>query len=278
MDVGLLRDLVTVVIGTATGVLSGLFGVGGGVISQPGMRLLGLEPLVVIGTALPVIIPGAASGARRYVREGLIRWPAVVATVPVGLVAAVVGSIASEHVPGDGHLLQLITAGLLGLSSYRMGKGARPALPPSEPLAETDAPEAPLGPGAHGDDGEPGLVGRYAGIGAISGLLSGLLGIGGGVIMVPAFVQLARIEVKSAIATSLVCVGAFALPGTLTHALQGHVDWRVVAALVIGVIPGARLGAALTIRATDRRLRVTVASFLGLTAVLYAAGELRALL
>lgn len=278
MDVGLLRDLVTVVIGTATGVLSGLFGVGGGVISQPGMRLLGLEPLVVIGTALPVIIPGAASGARRYVREGLIRWPAVVATVPVGLVAAVVGSIASEHVPGDGHLLQLITAGLLGLSSYRMGKGARPALPPSEPLAETDAPEAPLGPGAHGDDGEPGLVGRYAGIGAISGLLSGLLGIGGGVIMVPAFVQLARIEVKSAIATSLVCVGAFALPGTLTHALQGHVDWRVVAALVIGVIPGARLGAALTIRATDRRLRVTVASFLGLTAIVYAAGELRSLL
>jgi uncharacterized membrane protein YfcA len=56
------------------------------------------------------------------------------------------------------------------------------------------------------------------------------------------------------------------------------VDWRVVAALVAGVVPGARLGAALTIRATDRRLRVTVASFLGLTAVLYFAGELRALL
>jgi uncharacterized membrane protein YfcA len=65
MDVGPLRDLVTILLGLATGVLSGLFGVGGGVISQPGMRLLGLEPLVVIGTALPVIIPGAASGAIR---------------------------------------------------------------------------------------------------------------------------------------------------------------------------------------------------------------------
>ena len=80
MNVGPLRDLVTAVLGLATGVLSGLFGVGGGVISQPGMRLLGLEPLMVIGTALPVIIPGAASGAVRFVREGLIRWPAVVAT------------------------------------------------------------------------------------------------------------------------------------------------------------------------------------------------------
>lgn len=275
MDVGPVRDLLTVLVGLATGVLSGLFGVGGGVISQPGMRLLGLEPLVVIGTALPVIIPGAASGAVRYVHEQLIRWPAVVATVPAGLAAAVVGSVASEHVPGEGHLLQLVTAGLLGLSSYRMGHTA-PAVPAEEPLAETDAPEAPASPASPGDE-EP-AVRRFAGIGLVSGLLSGLLGIGGGVIMVPAFVQLARIPVKSAIATSLVCVGAFAVPGTITHALQGHIDWRVAAALVVGVVPGARIGAALTIRATDRRLRVTVASFLGLTAVLYAAGELRALI
>jgi uncharacterized membrane protein YfcA len=276
VDVGPLRDLLTVLLGLGTGVLSGLFGVGGGVISQPGMRLLGLEPLLVIGTALPVIVPGAASGARRYVREGLVRWPAVMATVPIGLVAAVGGSIAAEHVPGDGHLLQLLTAVLLGLSSYRMGRGPA-ALPPDEPLAETDALEAAGELTPHGGEGRD-LALRYAGIGLLAGGLSGLLGIGGGVVMVPAFVQLARLGVKEAIATSLVCVGAFAVPGTITHVVLDHVDWRVVAALVAGVIPGARLGAALTIRATDRRLRVTVASFLGATAVLYFAGELRALL
>lgn len=277
MDVGPLRDLLTILLGLATGTLSGLFGVGGGVISQPGMRLLGLEPLVVIGTALPVIIPGAASGAVRYVREQLIVWPAVAATVPIGLLAAVVGSAASERVPGDGHLLQLATACLLGLSSYRMGRPVTP-IPPDEPLAETDAPEAPEPESrvsAVDAAGPP--VPRYAAIGAVSGLLSGLLGIGGGVVMVPAFVQLARLEVKAAIATSLVCVGAFAVPGTVTHALQDHVDWRVALALVVGVVPGARLGAALTVRAADRRLRVAVASFLGLTAVLYASAEVVAL-
>jgi hypothetical protein len=236
------------------------------------MRLLGLEPLIVIGTALPVIIPGAASGAVRYAREGLIRWPAVVATVPIGLVMAVVGSVAAEKVPGDGHLLQLATAGLLGLSSWRMGRAPAP-LPPDEPLAETDAPEAPAG----APEGE-GTVARYVSIGAVAGLLSGLLGIGGGVIMVPAFIQLARLEVKSAVATSLVCVGAFAVPGTISHALLGHIDWRVSLALIIGVVPGARVGAAIAIRSTDRRLRVTVASFLGLTATVYAVGELTALL
>src|SRR5687768_7698664 len=172
MDVGLARDAVTVALGLAMGVLSGLFGVGGGVISQPGMRLLGLEPLIVIGTALPVIIPGAASGTRRYLREGLIQWPAVAATVPAGLVAAVGGGAAAEHVPGEGHALQLATAGLLFLSSYRMGR-APSALPPHEPLAETDAPEAPSGP----PDGS-GSVGRFVAIGVVSGGLSGLLGIG----------------------------------------------------------------------------------------------------
>jgi uncharacterized membrane protein YfcA len=272
VDVGPLRDLLTVGLGFATGVLSGLFGVGGGVISQPGMRLLGLEPLMVIGTALPVIIPGAASGTVRYAREGLIRWPAVVGTVPIGLVAAVVGSVLAEEVPGDGHLLQLVTAGLLGLSSYRMGRAPAP-LPPDEPLAETDAPEAPGRP----PEGA-GTTVRFVSIGLVAGLLSGLLGIGGGVIMVPAFVQLARLEVKAAVATSLVCVGAFAVPGTIAHALLDHIDWRVTIALIIGVVPGARMGAAIAIRSTDRRLRVTVASFLGLTAVLYAAGELTALL
>ncbi len=277
MDVGPLRDLLTILLGIGTGVLSGLFGVGGGVVSQPGMRLLGLEPLLVIGTALPVIIPGATSGARRYAREGLVRWPAVVATVPAGLVAAVGGSLAAEQVPGDGHLLQLLTAALLGLSSYRMARFPGP-VPPEEPLAETDAVEAPHEQPGSSLRPPPDLALRYLLIGVLAGGLSGLLGIGGGVIMVPALVQLARLEVKSAIATSLVCVGAFAVPGTITHVVLDHVDWRVVAALVAGVVPGARIGAALTIRATDRRLRVTVASFLGVTAVLYFAGELRALL
>lgn len=279
MDPGLLRDAVTALLGLATGVLSGLFGVGGGVISQPGMRLLGVEPLVAIGTALPAIIPGAASGTYRYSREGLIRWRAVAATVPVGLVAAAAGGFLAEEVPGEGHLLQLATACLLGFSAWRMARQPdRPAIR-HEPLAESDAPEAPTGaeqPPGPGPEGA--TTGTFAAIGATSGLLSGLLGIGGGVLMVPAFAHFARMPVKTAVATSLACVGAFAVPGTITHAVEDHVAWGIAAALVVGVVPGARIGAHLAIAATDRRLRLVVSAFLGLTAVLYAGGELLALL
>ncbi|MEA3020819.1 MAG: uncharacterized protein QOI47_2343, partial [Actinomycetota bacterium] len=105
----------------------------------------------------------------------------------------------------------------------------------------------------------------------------GLLGIGGGVVMVPAFHSIAGMKVKTAIATSLVCVAGFAIPGTITHAIQHDIDWRVAAALTLFVIPGARVGAALTVRADDVRLRLTVAAFLGVVSVIYAAGEIAAL-
>jgi uncharacterized membrane protein YfcA len=55
------------------------------------------------------------------------------------------------------------------------------------------------------------------------------------------------------------------------------VDVRVAFALIIGTIPGARVGASLTIRATERRIRITVATFLGVVAVFYGGSELAAL-
>ena len=278
MDPGPLRDVLTVALGFATGVLSGLFGVGGGVISQPGMRLLGLPPLVAIGTALPAIIPGAASGTNRYSRERLIQWPAVAATVPAGLLAAVGGAALADEVPGDGHLLQLATAVLLGFSAWRMRRPPQPAVPApgDEPLAESDALDAPDVEWVRDQPASTSTL-TFVVIGIAAGGLSGLLGIGGGVLMVPAFVQFARMPVKTAIATSLACVGAFAVPGTITHAIQGNIDWRVAAALIVGIIPGARVGAHLAIATADRRLRLVVSSFLGATAVLYFAGELVAL-
>ncbi len=257
--------------GGATGVLSAAFGVGGAVISTPAIRLLGASASVAVGTTLPAILPSAAAGTARYAREGLIDWRVAAWTVPSGIAASVGGSLLSEVVPGDGHWLMVLTAALLGFTAWRMtqsgavGAGAReptwrwPARPRPRPRAVTG----------------PWCSSR---IGAAAGLLSGLLGVGGGVVMVPAFIEIARIPLKTAIATSLACVGVFAIPGTITHAVIGGVDWRFAAWLSVGVIPGARLGAVLAIRAGDRRLRNAVALFLGLIAVIYAAGEIAALL
>jgi uncharacterized protein len=81
---------------------------------------------------------------------------------------------------------------------------------------------------------------------------------------------------RETIATSLACVGIFAIPGTLTHWYLGHIDWTFAGALAVGVIPGARIGAHFTINATDRLLRYSVGAALGIIAVIYGVGEVLA--
>ena len=293
MDPGLLRDALTVGLGLLTGIMSGLFGVGGAVISTPGIRALGAPPLLAVGTTLPSIIPGAASGTARYARERMVDWRVVGVTAPAGIVAAVLGALAADHVPGEGHLLMLMTAGLLGFSAFRMLPREEPVAATAGPtgttaaatagnghdeLAETDAEVA-------GEDRPPDLAAHptrhrplsFLGVGIVAGTLSGLLGIGGGIVMVPGFTQFGGLSVKRAIATSLACVGLFAVPGTITHALLGNIDWRFALLLCVGVVPGARIGAALAIRSGDRRLRRVVALFLGTMALAYGIGETVAL-
>jgi uncharacterized protein len=313
MTAGLLRDALALLLGFVTGVLSALFGIGGAIVSNPGLRILGAAPLVAVGTTLPSILPGAISGTLRYRREGLIDWRLIIPAAAAGLLAVVGGSLLSHAVPGQGHLLLLIIAVLLAVTAWRTAfTGATPEAEvpgagdnrehptsPSAPLplrggshrrvgwsrAATPGPGSPAPtPGPAGSD--PVASGRLArrrrwiaaGIGLSAGLLSGLLGIGGGVIMVPAFTELLSMSLKSAIATSLVCVGIFGVPATITHAFLGDVDWRLAILLAIGVIPGARVGAALTIRTAERRLRLAVGVFLALVALVYFVTETRALL
>ena len=264
MEPGLARDALTLLLGFTTGVLSALFGIGGAIVSNPGLRALGAAPLVAVGTTLPSILPGAISGTLRYRREGLVNWQLIIPAAASGLLAVVAGSFLSHAVPGGGHLLLLLIAVLLAFTAWRTAV----------------APSATPAPDAENVAATPDRRTRWlaAGIGVVAGLLSGLLGIGGGVIMVPAFTELLGMSLKSAIATSLVCVGIFGVPATITHAFLGDIDWRLAVLLTIGVIPGARIGASLTIRTAERRLRLAVGIFLALVALVYFVTETRALL
>jgi uncharacterized protein len=78
---------------------------------------------------------------------------------------------------------------------------------------------------------------------------------------------------RATIATSLACVGILAIPGTITHAFLGHIDWTFAIPLAIGAIPGARIGAHFTLNAGDRMLRLTVGAALGVIALIYGISE-----
>jgi uncharacterized membrane protein YfcA len=114
-------------------------------------------------------------------------------------------------------------------------------------------------------------------IGLGSGALSGFLGVGGGILMVPAFRGWLRLGLKETVATSLACVGLLAIPSTLTHIVEGTVDWSFALPLCVGVVPGARLGSHWTVGASDRHLRLVIGTGLGVMGVGYLVAEVVAL-
>ncbi len=253
-----LEIAITVLVGVATGVLSGMFGIGGAVVSTPAIRALGGTALQAIGSTLPSILPSSIAGSLRYRRENMFvsrvaRW-----TSAFGVPASVAGSRLSDAVPGNGHALMILTALLVAYTAWRT------AFPTSRTLERAGL--------SIKDEWW-----RLAIIGVGAGALSGLLGVGGGILMVPLFSAWVGLPLKRAIATSLACVGIFAIPGTLTHWYLGHIDWTFAIALSVGVIPGARIGAHFTINTGDRALRYSVGAALGIISVIYGVGEVLAL-
>jgi hypothetical protein len=274
-DLGII--LLTMLVGLGTGVLSGMFGVGGAVVSTPAIRALGATPIAAVASTLPSIIPGAISGALRYRREELVDVSVASWTSGAGVLAAVGGAFLVDLVPGDGHPLMFLTAILIAFSAYRL---SRP-----EPAQEGPADLNVEGVTDAGPAAEVVRVGavrrgrwRFALIGIGAGLLSGLLGIGGGLIMVPAFTGWIRLPIKAALGTSLACVAVLAVPGTITHAALGNIDWLYALPLCVGIVPGARIGSHLAIRSSDRALRLIVGIGLGTLAAVYSVGELLAVL
>jgi uncharacterized protein len=237
---------------------------GGGVLSKPGIRLLGVSPLAAVGTTLPMALPIVVTATVRYARQGLVAWRAVLWAAPGGVIGAVLGSWIVPRIPGEGHLLQIATAMVLFGAALRLGRDVR--TPPRQELS---------GKGSMSGDGS---AARLAVIGTCAGTVAGLLGIGGGLVLVPGFGHLTAMSLRVSIPTSLVCAGIFAIPATITHALIGTIDWPIALALSFGCIPGARLCSSLAVWAGDRRLRLWVAIVAGVIALSYAAGETAALL
>lgn len=269
-----MKIVLAAVAGVFTGTLSGMFGVGGAIVSTPVVRALGASPLIAVGSTIPSIFPSAVSGSLRYRREGLIRGRVVMWTAGVGITAAVGGALLTDVLPGDGHPLMILTAALVGFSAFRV---SRPAPTPSVVQAEGAVDAAP------GIEREPHSMEvrdewwRLAITGVAAGGVSGLLGIGGGVLMVPLFTGWIRLSLKEALGTSLACVGVLAVPGMITHLALGNIDWLYALPLCFGVIPGARFGAHLAIRSSDQTMRVLVGAVLGAIAIAYGVSELVAL-
>lgn len=276
---GVLFVLAVLVAGFGSGILSGMFGVGGAVLTTPSVRLLGATPIEAVGSTLPAILPSALSGAWHYRRAGLIDWQIALTTGVTGSVFAVGGAELSDHI--NAHYLMIFTAALLlyaGLRNMRAPKPApcRVAVSVGAPSADGPAVDAPAEPDDVSDGARRSLLAIVL-VGAASGALAGLLGVGGGLLLIPGYTVLLRLSAKRAVATSLVAVAMFSVPAMVTHALLGHINWTFAALLMAGVVPGARLGAKITLTGSEARLRLLMGLFFTVLALVYGGAELAAL-
>jgi uncharacterized membrane protein YfcA len=292
------QALGVVAVGVAAGALSGMLGVGGAVLTTPGVRALGATPIEAIGSTIPAILPSAVSGTIRYSRARLVNWTIGITCGLTGSVFALVGAVVADRV--NASALMVVTAVLLGWSGwsvYRSGRSAdRGAESPGTPEPfDTPELETVHDPAAHGAGAIPTAgptpqtsraevatrtpvgVPTLAVIGAGSGFVAGLLGVGGGVIMLPVFTRVLRIPVKEAVASSLVAVAIFSIPALITHAVLGNINWAYAVLLTIGVVPGAQIGARITVGASDKTVRTLAGLFFVVLALVYGISELLAL-
>lgn len=197
--------------GILGGLLSGLFGVGGGTVMVPIFVLwLGMDQRRAVTTSLVAIIPIAALGTLGYALGGAVDWSVGAALAIGAVVGGQIGAALLHRIPVA--LLQGAFSLLLFYSAYRL------VLP------------AEYGTAVGSDPSWWVLVIA----GAVAGLVAGLLGVGGGIIIVPALVLLAGTNLDVARGTSLMVVIATAVTASFTNIRAGRPDTRagVIAGLV----------------------------------------------
>ncbi|MDO4590470.1 MAG: sulfite exporter TauE/SafE family protein [Slackia sp.] len=294
--------LLAAVCGIGVGMLSGLLGIGGGVVMVPLFRLaFGMGPLAATATSLFTIIPTSLSGMAKHVRDNTAIVRVGVLCGIAGACLSPVGVMAASASPG--WMVMAAAASVIAYSSFTMLRKALKA--PKAPKASAAGSPAPAraqegagsssrgvgasvaeSGGASASSGcverpaaswkadlTPSFVAKVALIGVVAGFLSGYVGVGGGFIMVPLFMSLLGVPMRKASGTSLLAVCILAVPGALQQAFLGNIDYVVGIATAVGSIPGAFIGASLVKKVPERALRFAFAAFLMAVAVILVLNE-----
>lgn len=277
--------LVSLVVGLAVGVLAGLLGIGGGMLLVPAFKLgYAMDSLMCTATSLFTIIPTSVSGAISHIRNktclpklGVAAGLGGACLSPLGVWLATLSP--DWAVMGAAALIiaySSVTMFRKALKAPKVPRGAGAGA--ADAAAKEAAAEDRAAAIARAHAEAPTIGWREAGIGAaiglFAGLASGYVGVGGGFIMVPLMMSILHVPMKLTSGTSLIAVMILAVPGTVTQALLGNINWIAGIAVACGSIPGATLGAKLIPKVPERQLRFLFAGFLVVAAVLLVVNQL----
>jgi uncharacterized membrane protein YfcA len=264
-----------VLLGLVIGYLSGLFGVGGGFMLTPLLNSLFAIPFdIAVGSGLCQMIGASTTAVLRYRRHGAVDFKLAAVMVGGAMTGVVAGArlvqalgalgtvpIAGRAVPVLQLAMDVLFIALLAWIAVTIFTEEKRRQQTQAESTDTQrrllAPGS--GPGPYAALPASGLAGvsitGLAYLGLAVGLLTGMLGVGGGVVLIPLLIYGLRIPTVAAMGTSLVLIFFSAVVGTLTHALGGTVHLPIAIALLIGSTLGAQFGAVTAVRLRGERLR-----------------------
>ena len=275
--------LVSLVVGLAVGVLAGLLGIGGGMLLVPAFKLgYAMDSLMCTATSLFTIIPTSVSGAISHIRNktclpklGVAAGLGGACLSPLGVWLATLSP--DWAVMGAAALIiaySSVTMFRKALKAPKVPRGAGAGAADAAAKEAAAEDRAAAIERAHAE--APTIGWREAAIGAaiglFAGLASGYVGVGGGFIMVPLMMSILHVPMKLTSGTSLIAVMILAVPGTVTQALLGNINW--IAGIAVACGSGATLGAKLIPKVPERQLRFLFAGFLVVAAVLLVVNQL----
>jgi len=261
----LFPDAVTIIVfAFFTGIISAMIGVGGGFLIVPSLVLLFNLPFQqAAGTSLAMIVFTAVSSTLAYVRQRRIDYGLGLLLTLGSVPGGVVGAALTQFIAGKA--LSAAFGVFLSSASLRMVFSKGSPTKETKPIAKgwrrslVDAAE-------HKFEYAVNPL-RGLGLGFLGGLVSGLFGVGGGVVMVPAMRLILGVPMHLAVATSMFIMIFTSLSGVLTHLTLGNVLPEYVLYLALGVIIGTQIGAFMAWKTRERRLQMVFGSFMLLIGV-----------
>ena len=229
-----LQALLSLLSGSAVGFALGLIGGGGSILAVPLLLyVVGLPNAhLAIGTSALAVAVNVFANLAQHARTGTVKWPCAGVFAIAGVFGALLGSTIGKAIAGD-RLLLLFALIMIAVGAAMLRRRGNEG----DPLVRI----------------MPAIGFRLAGIGFLTGLLSGFFGIGGGFLIVPGIMLGSGMAILNAVGSSLLSVGAFGAATAANYAISGFVDWPVAGLFIAGGVAGGTLGMRLAIRMANRK-------------------------
>ncbi|UCE66931.1 MAG: sulfite exporter TauE/SafE family protein [Candidatus Zixiibacteriota bacterium] len=225
-----------VITGILAGFVGSLFGLGGGIIIVPALTLIFNVPVTVaVGTSLVSIVAVSTVAAIDFLKSGRADLELGITLAAATSSGAATGGLLAEYLPA--RIIYIFFSVILIIAALNMTRPRRIMLIDHKY-----------------DSASHTAVGW--GLSLVAGNVSGILGVGGGIIQIPMMRTVMKVPFKIATATSSYMIGITVAPAAAIYMLRGDIDPYKSAAIILGAFAGSRAGAAMSYKITSLLLRL----------------------